>query len=123
VAKLWRRLCGLIRAAPAMPARLASRRTGISADTIDWTTQWYLREETLRLANTDIVNAHYRHPMARLLGDGTLSSSDGLRLPTRGKSLTGRALSPRNGVGIDVAASLRSSSAAIDDGRGLAAGL
>ncbi|MCA1698093.1 MAG: transposase, partial [Actinobacteria bacterium] len=25
--------------------------------------------------------------------DGTLSSSDGLRLPTRGKSLTGRALS------------------------------
>jgi TnpA family transposase len=31
--------------------------------------------------------------MARLLGDGTLSSSDGLRLPTRGKSLTGRALS------------------------------
>jgi TnpA family transposase len=67
--------------------------TGISADTIDWTTQWYLREETLRLANTDIVNTHYRHPMARLLGDGTLSSSDGLRLPTRGKSLTGRALS------------------------------
>jgi TnpA family transposase len=31
--------------------------------------------------------------MAQLLGDGTLSSSDGLRLPTRGKSLTGRALS------------------------------
>ncbi len=67
--------------------------TGISADTIDWTTQWYLREDTLRAANTDIVNAHYRHPIAQLLGDGTLSSSDGLRLPTRGKSLTGRALS------------------------------
>jgi len=67
--------------------------TGISADTIDWTTQWYLREETLRPANTDVVNAHYHHPLAQLLGDGTLSSSDGLRLPTRGKSLTGRALS------------------------------
>ena len=67
--------------------------TGISADTIDWTTQWYLREETLRPANTDVVNAHYRHPLAQMLGDGTLSSSDGLRLPTRGKSLTGRALS------------------------------
>jgi TnpA family transposase len=67
--------------------------TGISADTIDWTTQWYLREGTLRAANTDVVNAHYRHPIAQLLGDGTLSSSDGLRLPTRGKSLTGRALS------------------------------
>jgi Tn3 transposase DDE domain len=67
--------------------------TGISADTIDWTTQSYLREETLRAANTDVVNAHYRHPIAQHLGDGTLSSSDGLRLPTRGKSLTGRALS------------------------------
>ena len=67
--------------------------TGISADTIDWTTQWYLREETLRPANTDMVNAHYRHPLAHALGDGTLSSSDGLRLPMRGKSLTGRALS------------------------------
>ena len=67
--------------------------TGISPDTIDWTTQWYLREDTLRAANTDVVNAHYRHPIAQLLGDGTLSSSDGLRLPTRGKSLTGRALS------------------------------
>jgi len=31
--------------------------------------------------------------LAQLLGEGTLSSSDGLRLPTRGKSLTGRALS------------------------------
>jgi TnpA family transposase len=67
--------------------------TGISADTIDWTTQWYLREETLRAANTEVVNAHYRHPLAQLLGDGTLSSSDGLRLPMRGRSLTGRALS------------------------------
>jgi hypothetical protein len=29
--------------------------TGISADTIDWTIQWFLREETLRAANTAIV--------------------------------------------------------------------
>ncbi len=67
--------------------------TGISADTIDWTIQWYLREDTLRLANTAIVNAHHRHPLAGDWGGGTLSSSDGLRMPMRGKSLTGRALS------------------------------
>lgn len=67
--------------------------TGISADTIDWTIQWYLREETLRLANAAIVNAHHRHPLAAAQGGGTLSSSDGLRMPMRGKSLTGRALS------------------------------
>ncbi len=67
--------------------------TGISADTIDWTTQWYLREETLRAANTAIVNAHHRHPLAGAWGGGTLPSSDGLRMPMRGRSLTGRALS------------------------------
>ena len=42
--------------------------TGIPADTIDWTTRWYLREETLRPANTDIVNAHYRHPWPKRSG-------------------------------------------------------
>ncbi|CAN5765018.1 Tn3-like element TnAs1 family transposase [soil metagenome] len=67
--------------------------TGISADTIDWTIRWYLREDTLRAANAAIVNAHYRHPLAAAQGGGTLSSSDGLRMPMRGKSLTGRALS------------------------------
>ena len=67
--------------------------TGIPADTIDWTIQWYLREETLRAANASIVNAHHRHALAGAQGGGTLSSSDGLRMPMRGKSLTGRALS------------------------------
>ncbi len=67
--------------------------TGISADTIDWTIRWYLREDTLRAANAAIVNAHHRHPLAAAQGGGTLSSSDGLRMPMRGKSLTGRALS------------------------------
>jgi TnpA family transposase len=67
--------------------------TGISADTIDWTIRWYLREDTLRAANAAIVNAHHRHALAAAQGGGTLSSSDGLRMPMRGKSLTGRALS------------------------------
>jgi hypothetical protein len=67
--------------------------TGISPDAIDWTTRWYLREDTLRAANTAIVNPHHRHPLAKAWGGGTLSSSDGLRLPMRGKSLTARALS------------------------------
>jgi len=39
------------------------------------------------------VNAHHRHPLARLWGGGTLSSSDGQRFPQRGRSLTARALS------------------------------
>lgn len=67
--------------------------TGISEDTLAWTTEWYLREDTLRAANTAIVNAHHRQDLAQLWGGGTLSSSDGQRFPQRGKSLTARALS------------------------------
>jgi len=49
-----------------------------------------LAEETLRAANAAIVNAHHRHDLAAAQGGGTISS-DGLRMPMRGKSLTGRA--------------------------------
>ena len=67
--------------------------SGISEDTLAWTAQWYLRQDTLRAANTRLVNAHHRHPLAALWGGGTLSSSDGQRFPQRGRSLTARALS------------------------------
>ncbi|MGH3450023.1 MAG: DUF4158 domain-containing protein [Haloechinothrix sp.] len=67
--------------------------SGISEDALAWTSQWYLREDTLRAANTRLVNAHHRHPLAQTWGGGTLSSSDGQRFPQRGRSLTARALS------------------------------
>jgi TnpA family transposase len=50
-------------------------------------------EANLRAANAVVVNEHHRQPLAWAQGGGTLSSSDGLRLPMRGKSLTARALS------------------------------
>jgi len=67
--------------------------SGISEDTLAWTSQWYLRQDTLRAANARLVNAHHQHPLTRLWGGGTLSSSDGQRFPQRGRSLTARALS------------------------------
>ncbi len=68
--------------------------TGIGADTLDWYTQWYLRDEPrLEAANAAVVNEHHLQPFANHWGGGTLSSSDGLRLPMRGRSLTARALS------------------------------
>ena len=70
-----------------------SDASGISEDTLAWTSQWYLRQDTLREANARLVNAHHRHPLARLWVGGTLSSSDGQRFPQRGRSLTARALS------------------------------
>jgi len=50
--------------------------TGISADAIDWAIEWYLREDTLRPANTSIVNAHHRHPLATVIASTSRSSSD-----------------------------------------------
>ncbi len=67
--------------------------SGISEDQLAWTSQWYLRQDTLRAANTRWVNAYHAHPLAALRGGGTLSSSEGQRFPQRGRSLTVRALS------------------------------
>lgn len=66
---------------------------GISYDILSWTEEWYVREETLRAANLAIIDYHQRLPLTAVFGGGTLSSSDGQRFPTRGKSITARALS------------------------------
>ena len=66
---------------------------GIAYDTLVWTAEWYLREETLRAANLALIGYHQTLPMAAVFGSGTLSSSDGQRFPVKGKSLTARALS------------------------------
>ena len=59
---------------------------GISYDILAWTSEWYVREETLRAANLAIIGHHQRMPLAEVFGTGTLSSSDGQRFPVRGKT-------------------------------------
>nr|WP_280491807.1 transposase [Nocardia asiatica] len=66
---------------------------GISYDILSWTDEWYVREETLRAANLAIIDYHQRLPLTPVFGAGTLSSSDGQRFPTRGKSTTARPMS------------------------------
>ena len=66
---------------------------GISYDVLAWTAEWYVREETLRAANLALIGYHQKLPLTPVFGSGTLSSSDGQRFPTRGKSVTARALS------------------------------
>jgi hypothetical protein len=67
-----------------------SEACGVPCDVLAWTAEWYVREETLREANTCIVNHHHSLELAGVFGGGTMSSSDGQRFPVRGKSLTGR---------------------------------
>jgi TnpA family transposase len=64
-----------------------------------WCTTWYLREETLKPAIASIVDRHYRHPLARLWGGGTLSSSDGQRFPVAVRSQTATAIPRYFGYG------------------------
>jgi len=70
-----------------------SDASGIAYDTLAWTQEWYVREETLRAANLRLIGYHQQLPLTPLFGGGTLSSSDGQRFPTKGKSITARALS------------------------------
>ncbi len=67
--------------------------SGIPYEVLAWTAEWYLREDTLRAANALIVNYHHGLALAAIQGGGTLSSSDGQRFPTRGRSITARAMS------------------------------
>lgn len=67
-----------------------SEACGVSYDVLAWTMEWYVREETLREANTVIVDHHYGLELAEVFGGGTMSSSDGQRFPVRGKTVTGR---------------------------------
>ena len=69
-----------------VPLSDMARSAGLDYDRLHRAATWHLREDTLRAATDALVNAHHRHPLARLWGDGTLSSSDGQRFPVRGKA-------------------------------------
>ncbi len=70
-----------------------SESCGVPYDTLAWTAEWYFSEESLETANAAIVNYRHRLPMAQAFGTGTLSSSDGQKVPVKGKSLTAAHLS------------------------------
>ncbi len=64
-------------------ARLAS----LSYHQLAWCNNWYLRESTLKAANTKIVNFQYHLALSQIWGSGTLSSSDGQRFPVSVKTV------------------------------------
>jgi TnpA family transposase len=76
-----------------------SRMSAFSYQQLLWTTNWYLREETLKAATTKLVNHHHHLPLSGLLGGGTLSSSDGQRFPVAVKTANATALPRYFGYG------------------------
>ena len=62
------------------------RMSGLTYRKMAWFSTWYLREETLKSAFSELVNFHSRLPLATAWGGGTLSSSDGQRFPVSVKT-------------------------------------
>src|SRR5215813_9382177 len=76
--------------------------TDIGVDYLAWCTTWFLREETLKAACTDLVNYHHHLPLSQAWGSGMLSSSDGQRFPVSGKTRHARRMPPSLGYGMGV---------------------
>ncbi|MGB7981402.1 MAG: Tn3 family transposase, partial [Candidatus Nanopelagicales bacterium] len=85
-------LAVLIAAATHLGLVKMAQACSVAYDVLAWTQEWFVREDTLRAANTVIVNHHHRLDLAGVFGGGTMSSSDGQRFPARGKSSTARAM-------------------------------
>jgi len=65
-------------------ARMA-QMADIPVDRLAWCTTWYLHDEALKGATNALVNFHHHLPLSQRWGGGTLSSSDGQRIPVAGK--------------------------------------
>ena len=66
-------------------AKMAESCSGSTYAKLAWLQAWHIRDETYASALADIVNAQKQHPLARLWGDGTTSSSDGQNFKTGGQ--------------------------------------
>src|SRR6266581_3556094 len=76
-----------------------AQSTDISYRQLAWCTTWYMREETLEAAFTNLVNYHHKLPLSPVWGSGILSSSDGQRFPVSGKNRHARVFPPTLGYG------------------------
>jgi TnpA family transposase len=76
-----------------------AQSTDITYRQLAWCTTWYLREETLEAAFTNLVNYHHKLPFSQVWGSGILSSSDGQRFPVAGKNRHARSFPPTLGYG------------------------
>lgn len=69
-----------------------SRASGLAHHQLVYTSTWLLREETLKRANTELVNYHHGLSVSKMWGAGTFSSSDGQRFPMTGKNRKARSI-------------------------------
>ena len=70
-------------------AAMSQSIDSVTAETLQDTSRWFLRDATLKAANTMLVDHHHGLKLSSLWGDGGRSSSDGQRFVVERKSLLG----------------------------------
>lgn len=66
---------------------MAQSTDGISLEMLQHVTRWFFRNETLKAANTVLVNYHHGLSLSSVWGGGAVSSSDGQRFGIEASSL------------------------------------
>jgi TnpA family transposase len=67
-------------------SRMADASRGLNYHRLVNVAQWHITEDNYASARAATINAHHRHPMATLWGDGTASSSDGQYFRSGGRA-------------------------------------
>jgi TnpA family transposase len=67
-------------------ARMADASRGLGYHRLVNVAQWHISNDNYVAARAAIINAHHRHPMAAIWGDGTTSSSDGQYFRAAGRA-------------------------------------
>jgi TnpA family transposase len=68
-------------------AAMGQSAQGITVNMLQHVNRWFVREETLKAANTMLVNYHHQLPLSAVWGGGVASSSDGQRFGLQQSSL------------------------------------
>ena len=66
---------------------MAQSTDGLTLDVLHEMSKWFLRTDTLKVANRVLVDYHHRLPLSSAWGDGAASSSDGQRFGVQTSSL------------------------------------
>jgi TnpA family transposase len=77
------------RFASIINGRLKLKKRDALAEALQDTSRWFLRDATIKAANTILVNHHHSLELSRIWGDGGRSSSDGQRFAVERRSLLG----------------------------------
>ena len=79
-------------------SRMADATRGLSYHHLVNVAQWHISEDNYASARAAIVDAHHKHPLAAIWGDGSDSSSDGQYFRAGGRAGPGGAVNAKYGI-------------------------